>query len=383
MGFYSKQEHNTAAPQNGPSQSTCPAASENQRLSDTDTRATKTPEPLPLHATASAGSSAPSDAAANKHSVTCDHSTSSSAHHGVSSVALSTQPEYSQSTCGASAGLEKVNGVGNEVLVTPQTSGLSAGTEAGPDSLETNHLKSCQGNSEGQSSRDREKDRLYSERRDKERHYREKSQERNGDRRQYRRDYQYYHYSRSHRDRSPHSRSYRDWDSSYNRERTVYYPRNRDRDRYSHYHRHWSREEWGREWRAQDYPYNGVSQGQWRRKEKHREFRVIKEKASGKETNEHSSKDQAASTTTASVTFTHPKGSPAHPSFGILESALDRKDHNYKRTVHNFSMERESSQDARHSKKHKKSKKKKLKDKHRHRDSGSVNDIFCLIVIIA
>lgn len=96
----------------------------------------------------------------------------------------------------------------------------------------------------------------------------------------------------------------------------------------------------------------------------------MKEKANGKETDEHSSKDQTASTTSVSETFTHSRGSPAHTSFSMSESASDRKDHNYKRTVDNFSMERESSHDARHSKKHKRSKKKKLKDKERHRDSG-------------
>lgn len=365
-GFHSKEQHDTAAPQNGSAQSSCPAASENQHLSDTDTRAAETSEPLPLHTTTSAGSPAPSDTAANNQSVTCDDSTSSSAHHGVNGVALPTQPDYSQSTSGA--GPEKVDGGGNEVLATPQTSGRSAGTEGCADSQESYQSKSCPGNDGGQSSRDREKDRLYSDRRrDKERHYRDKSQERDGDRRQYRRDYQHYHYSRSHRDRSPHSRSYRDWESNYHRERTDYYPRNRDK--YSHYHRHWSREEWGREWRGHDYPYNGGSQGHWKRKEKHREFRVMKEKVNGKETDEYSSKDQTASTTSVSETFTHSKGSPAHTSFSMSESASDRKD-NCKRTVDNFSMERESSHDARHAKKHKRSKKKKLKDKERHRDSG-------------
>lgn len=94
----------------------------------------------------------------------------------------------------------------------------------------------------------------------------------------------------------------------------------------------------------------------------------MKEKANGKEMEEYSSKDQTASTTTVSETLTHSKGSPAHTSFSMSESASDRRDH--KRTVDNFSMERESSHDARHSKKHKRSKKKKLKDKERHRDSG-------------
>lgn len=369
-GFHSKERHNTAAPQDGSSQSTCPAASEDQHLSDTDTRATKTSEPLPLPPPNSAGSPPPSDTAANNHSVACDDSTSSSAHHGVNSVALSTQPEYSQSTS-ASAGPEKVNGGGNEVSVTPQTSGLSAGTEGPPDSQESHQSKSCPGNGEGQSFRDREKDRFYSDRRrDKERHYRNKSHERDGDRRQYKQDYQYYHYSRAHRDRSPHSRSHRDWESSYHRERTVYYSRNRDRDKYSHYHRHWSREEWGREWRGHDYPYNGGSQEHRKRKEKHREFWVMKENANGKEMDEYSSKEQTASTTTLSETLAHAKRSPAHTSFSMSESASDRKEHHCKRSVDNFSMDGETSHDAPHSRKHKRSKKKKLMVKERHRDSG-------------
>lgn len=96
----------------------------------------------------------------------------------------------------------------------------------------------------------------------------------------------------------------------------------------------------------------------------------MKEKASGKEMDEYLSKDQAASTTTVSETITHSKGSPAHTCFSMSESASDRKDQNCKRTSDSFSMERESSHDARHSKKHKRSKKKKLKDKERHRDSG-------------
>lgn len=94
----------------------------------------------------------------------------------------------------------------------------------------------------------------------------------------------------------------------------------------------------------------------------------MKEKANGKETDEYLSKDQTASSTTVSETFTHSKGSPAHACLSMSESS-DRKDQNYKRTDDNFSMERESSHDNRHSKKHKRSKKKKMKDKERHRDS--------------
>lgn len=95
----------------------------------------------------------------------------------------------------------------------------------------------------------------------------------------------------------------------------------------------------------------------------------MKEKANGKETDEYLSKDQTASSTTVSETFTHSKGLPAHACLSMSESAPDRKDPNCKRTDDNFSTERESSHDNRHSKKHKRSKKKKMKEKERHRDS--------------
>lgn len=364
--FCSKEGHNSATSQTS-LQSTCPAASENQHVSDTDTRAPTTPEPLPLQTTTSVGSPASSDTATNNHSVTWNESTSSSAHHGKNSVALSTQSDYSQITSETDVGPGKANGGGNEVLATPQASGLSAGTEGCPDSKESHQSKSYSENSEGQSSRNREKDRSSDRRRNMKRHYRDRSQERDGDRYRYRRDYQYYHYSRSHRERSPHSRSHRDWESNYHREQTVYYPRNRDRDKYPHYHRHWSREEWGCEWRGHAHPYSEGSQGRWKRKEEHREF---KEKTNGKERDDYSSKDQIAATTMASETFTNSKDSPAHASFSMSEVDLDRKDTNYKRTADNCSAERKNSHDARHSKKHKRSKKKKSKDTEKHHDSG-------------
>ncbi|XP_056910937.1 ubiquitin carboxyl-terminal hydrolase 42 isoform X1 [Takifugu flavidus] len=363
-----KEGHNSATSQDS-SQGSCPAASENQHVSDTDTRATTASERLPLYTTASVSSPAPSDT--NNHAVTWNESTSSPAHHGKNSVALSTQPDYSQITSETAAGPEEANGGGNEVPVTPQASGQSAGTEGCPDSKESHQSNSCPGSSEGQSSRNGEKDRSSERRRNMKRHYRDRSQERDGDRHRYRRDYQYYHYSRSHRERSPHRRSHRDWESGYHRERAVYYPRNHDRDKYPQYHRHWSREEWGCEWRGHTHPYTEGSQGRWKRKEEHREFRVMKEKTNGKLRDDYSSKDQIASTTTASETFTNSKGSPAHASFSTSECTSDRKDPDYKSTANHFSKERKNSHDARHSKKHKRSKKKKSKDKEKHHDSGS------------
>lgn len=271
-------------------------------------------------------------------------------------------------TSETAVGPETVNGGGNEVSVTPQASGQSAGTEGCPDSKESHQSNSGPGSSEGQSSRNGEKDRSSERRRNMKRHYRDRSQERDGDRHRYRRDYQYYHYSRSHRERSPHRRSHRDWESGYHRDRAAYYPRNRDK--YPQYHRHWSREEWGCEWRGHTHPYSDESQGRWKRKEEHREFRVMKEKTNGKLRDDCSSKVQIASTTTASETLTNSKGSPAHASFFLSEPTSDRKDPNYKRTANHFSKERKNSHDARHSKKHKRSKKKKSKDKEKHHDSG-------------
>lgn len=96
----------------------------------------------------------------------------------------------------------------------------------------------------------------------------------------------------------------------------------------------------------------------------------MKEKTNGKLRDDYSSKVPIASTATASETFTNSKGSPDHASFSMSESTSDRKDPNYKRTVHDFSKERKNSHDARHSKKHKRSKKKKSKDKEKHHDSG-------------
>lgn len=96
----------------------------------------------------------------------------------------------------------------------------------------------------------------------------------------------------------------------------------------------------------------------------------MKEKNNGKERGDYSSKNQTASTTMVSETFTNSKGSPAHTSFSMSESTSDRRDQNYKRAADNLSIERKNSHDAHHSKKHKRSKKKKLKDKERHHDSG-------------
>ncbi|XP_035525816.1 ubiquitin carboxyl-terminal hydrolase 42 [Morone saxatilis] len=237
----SKEAHNSASSQASCSQSIHPAASESQQLSTPDTRAKTVSEPLPQHTASSAVSSPPSATATKTHSVTCRESASSSAHHGNINAALSTPPDCSQSTNGASAAPQKDSRGGDEATDLPQTSGPSAGTERRTDTKEQHLSKPSSRGSEKQSSRDRERDRLCSDwSRDREKHYRDRSQEResDGDRHRYRRDYRDHRHHRSYRDRlSPHSRSYRDWEPERRWERALPHPRERDRDRCSnHYH---------------------------------------------------------------------------------------------------------------------------------------------------
>lgn len=351
--FFSKEAHSSAASLNS-SQTTSLAASESQHPSLPDIRATATSKPQHEHAAASAGSSPPSDAATKNHSDTCNDSTSSSAHHGNNNVALSTPPDCPQSINGAPAALQKASRGEDEAGLVPQTSGPSAGTEGCTDSKESHRSQNCSRSSDGQSSRDRDRDRVYSDRsRDRDRHYRGRSQEHasNGDRQWYRRDHRDQHYPRSYRDRSPQSRSYRDWESDRHRERTFNNPRDCDRDR----HRHCSRDDWGREWRGHGHPYHEGSHRRWKRKEEHRDSSVMKAKS--KERNCYQSKE------TSSPARTKSKGSS--PRFSTSRSASNRKDQNH------FSKEIDNSPEGPPSKKHKKSKKKKSsKDKDRHCDSG-------------
>lgn len=377
--FSSKEAHNSASSQASSSQSIHPAANESQHLSTLDTRAKTVSDPLPQPTASSAVSSPPSATATKTHSVTSRESASSSAHHSNITAALSTPPDCSQSTSGASAAPQKVSRGGDEAMNIPQTSGPSAGTEGRTDSKEQHQSKPSSRGNEGQSSRDRERDRYYSDSsRDRERHYRDRSQERESDggRHRYRRDHRDHRYHRSYRDRlPPHDRSYRDWESERRWERTVHHPRERDRDRcsnhYHHYHQYRSRDYWDRERRAQEHPYREESRSRWRLQEDSRESRVMKDKSNGRERDYYSSKEETSSPATVPENSTKSKGSPPRARLSMSESAPNREDQNHKRTGDPQSKERDESSEAHRSKKHKKSKKKKKsKDKDRHCDSG-------------
>ncbi|XP_044034881.1 ubiquitin carboxyl-terminal hydrolase 42 [Siniperca chuatsi] len=369
----SKEAHTSASSHASSSQSIHPAASESQHLSTPDTRAKTVSEPLPQHTASSAVSSPPSATATKTHSVTSRESASSSP------AALSTLPDCSQSTNGASAAPQKVSRSGDETIDLPQTSGPSAATEGRTDAKEQHQTKPSSRSNEGQSSRDRERDRLYSDSsRDRERHYRDRSQEResDGDRHRYRRDYHDYRHHRSYRDRlPPHDRNYRDWESERHWERT-HHPRGRDRDRCSHhyhyYHHHRSRENSDRGRRGHCYPYREESHSRSRWQDESRESRVVKDKSNGRERDYYSSKEENSSPAIVPETSTKSKGSPPRARLSTFESAPNREDQNHKRTADPLSKERDDSSEARRSRKHKKSKKKKKsKDKERHRESGS------------
>ncbi|XP_073346088.1 uncharacterized protein usp42 isoform X2 [Pagrus major] len=385
----SKEAHNSASSQASSSQSIHPAASESQHLSTPDTRAKTVSEPLPQHTASSAVSSLPSATATKTHSVTSRECASSSAHHGDINAALSTPPDCSQSTNGPSAAPQKVSRGGDEAMDLPETSDPSAGTEGCTDVKEQQQSKpSSKGNEE---MKELKRDRPYSDwSRDRERHYRDRSQERDsdGDRHRHRRDYRDHRYrDRSHRDRLPHDRSYRDWESERRRERTHHHPRERDRDRcsnhYHHYEYYRSREDWGRERRGHGYSYRDESHSRRRWQDESRDSRSTKDKSNGRERDKSSgrerdyypSKEEASSPATEPETSTKTKGSPPRARLSSFESAPNREDQNHKRTAEPLSKERDDSSEARRSKKHKKSKKKKKsKDKDRHRESGSDAD---------
>ncbi|XP_036937557.1 ubiquitin carboxyl-terminal hydrolase 42 [Acanthopagrus latus] len=381
----SKEAHNSAPSQASSSQSIHPAASESQHLSTLDTRAKSVSEPLPQHTASSAVSALPSATATKTHSVTSRECASTSAHHGDINAALSTPPDCSQSTNGPSAVPQKVSRGGDEAMDLPETSVLSTGTEGHTDVKEQQQSKpNSKGNEE---TKELKRDRPYSDwSRDRERHYRDRSQERDSDvdRHRHRRDYRDHRYrDRSHRDRLPHDRSYRDWESERRRERTHHHPRERDRDRcsnhYHHYEYYRSREDWGRERRGRGYPYREESHNRRRWQDESRDSRSMKDKSngrdrdrsSGRERDYYPPKEEASSPATVQETSTKTKGSPPRARLSSFESASNREDQNHK-TAEPRSKDRDDSSEARRSKKHKKSKKKKKsKDKDRHRESGS------------
>lgn len=373
--FTSKEEHNSASSQASCSLSIHPAASESQHLSTPDTRAKTLSEPLPQHTVFCAVSSPPSATATKTHSVASKESASSSAHHG-KLVALSPPLESSQSPGGASSVPQKVTIGGDEVKDLPQINGPSAGTEGHSDAKEQHQSKPSSRGNERRYSRDGERDRLNSAwSRDRERHYRDRSREResDGDRHRYRRDSHDYHHYRSNRDHLPPYNHNRDCESERYRERTMHHPRERDRDRcsnhYHHYH-HRYREDSDRERRGHGYTYREESHCRKRRQQDSCESRIIKDKSSSRERESYPSKGGTSLPATVLETSSKSRGNPLAP-LSMSGSAPNKEDQNQKRTSDNRSKERDNSSEVSHAKKHKKSKKKKKsKDKERHRESG-------------
>lgn len=363
-----KEAHTPASSQASSSQSIHPAANEGQHLSTPEIRAKTLSEPLPHHTAPTAVSSPPSATATKTHSVASIECAASSGHHG-NPAALSPQPDCSQSTSGASAAPQKVSISENEAKDLPQSNGPSVVTEGRADAKEQYQSKPSYRVNERQSSRDRERDRLYSDTgRDRERHYRDRSPERQ------KRDYRDNHNYRSYRDRlSPQERSKRDWDSERRREQTVKHPRERDRDRSSYNYNHYrqrSREDVDRGRRGYGY-YRKDSHSQRRWHQESRDSRSVTEKSSVREKDYYPSKEGTSLSTTVSETSKF-KGSPPRVLLSSSESAANREDQNHKKAADHPSKERDDSSEARRSKKHKKSKKKKKsKDKDRHRESGS------------
>lgn len=212
--------------------------------------------------------------------------------------------------------------------------------------------------------------------RDRERCYRERSSERDGDGYRSRRDYRDQY--RSYRDRGPlYDRSYRDADPDSRWER-PYHPRERDRDRcahhyhHSHYRHHWDRERrYGYGYRDNSYRDDSYNRWKWY---ENRDFRSLKNKSNGRNRDYYSSKDDTLSNND-SESFFKSKGSPVRAAYSASGSASHRDEQNYKRTYVPVTKERDSSSDGGHSKRHKKSKKKKKsKDKDRHHDSDRSSD---------
>ncbi|XP_068161181.1 ubiquitin carboxyl-terminal hydrolase 42 isoform X2 [Antennarius striatus] len=367
-----KEDHTSATSQAATSQSIHPAARDSQHLSAPDSRAKAEPIPLPYYTASSAVSSSPSAPVTKVHSVTSTQSSTSSSCNGDIIVALSTPLEHSQNTNETSAAPPKISTGGEESTDLQQPNHLSEGTEGCTDAKEQHQVKPSSRCNEGQSSRDR----LYSDSsRDRARHNRDRSPERESDydRHRYRRDYRDHRCHRSHRDRFSHNNRYsRDWEFQRRRDWNFHHSRERDRDRSSHHYRHYHhprpREDWGREQRGHGYNYHDESHSHWRWKEDSRESRMIKEKCNGRDRDYYSSKEENSSPAAVSETFS--KFTQARSS--TLEQAADGEDQNHTRTSRPLSKEREDSSDIYRSKKHKKSKKKKKsKDKDRYHDSGS------------
>lgn len=368
---FSKQPHNPASSQATSSQSIHPAANKSQDFSTADTRAKTLSEPLPHHTASTCIGSQPAATSTNIHTIASRESASASSaeHHG-NPAALSTQPVCSQNTNGPSAAPQVCIGK-NEDQDLPQTNGPSAGTEGHADTKEQYHSKPR--GSKRQSSRDKERDRLYSvSGRDRDRRYRDRSQERetDSDRHRYRWDYRDHRHHLSNRDHVlPPERHYRDREHDRRRDRSPQYPRERDNDRSSHnnrYYYHRSRDNVDYE-RRYSYSHRKDSHSRRRWQEEGRECQLMK--SNGRERDYYSSGERTSSSATVAETNMS-KGCQPRPLLPSSESAPNREDQSHIRTTDYVSKERGNSSDAHQTKRHKKSKKKKKsKDKDRHRES--------------
>lgn len=354
----SKQTHNPASSQASSFQSDLPAANESQHFPTSDTRAKTVSEPLPHHTPSSAVSSPPSSTATNNHSA----APKDAGHHG-SCASSSSELDCSQSINGVSGAPPKVSKSEDDTEDSPQTKCPSAGTEGHTENKEQYRSKPVSRGSEKQPSRDRERDRPYSDySRNKERHYRDRSKvrESDGDRHWYSRDYRDHH--RSHKDRLiPHERNYREWDA----ERRWH---SRDHDRsyrrsyyYTHYHRH---SDVDYERRGYNYTHREESQSHWRWQQDRQEYRGMKEKRGAWDRDSYYSKGRSSSPEKSKS-----KGSSPRASQSTFYMSPKRED---ERIADSPRKERDDSSEGHRSRKHKKSKKKKSKDKDRHHKSGQV-----------
>lgn len=369
VSFCSKDAHNPASSKDGSSQSIHPAANESQDFSTPDTRAKTLSEPLPHSTGSSTASSPPSATATNTPSVASKEPASalSSSGHDGNPAALSPQMDCSQRTSGASAAPQKVGISKDEAKDLPQAKCTSTAAEGHKDTKEPYPSKPSSRGNERRSSRDRDRDRVYSSY-GRERHYRDRSHERESDSdcHRYRKDYRD-GYHRQYRDRfPPPGRYHRDWEAERHRERTFQHPREHDHDRCSnhyHYYRYRSREDADHERRGHGYSHRKESRSSRRWPQESRDSWATKDKNSGKEREYHPSKNETSSPPAAPET-NKLKGSPPRARLSSFESVPNKEDQSYAR-------ERDDSSEPRPTKKHKKSKKKKKsKDKDRHRESG-------------
>ncbi|CAN9508611.1 unnamed protein product [Ophioblennius macclurei] len=348
------------------------AAPESERFSTSDTRATiLCGLQSPNSASAAARPSPPATATKPQpaESTESASSCSSSGHHG-KPVALSSIPDCSHSSDGTSAAAPtKVSETKAPAKNPPQSNGPSAGSETRCDTKEQHQSKNGSRGGERQPSRDR--DRRYS---DRERHYRDRSHERDGDgdRYRHRRDYRDHHYHRSYRDRLPPlDRHHKDREAERRWDRSTH-PRDRDRDRcFNHYHYYRYREDADYERRAYGYSHRNDSHGGRRWHHDGRDSRVAKDRSNGKEKDYRGSRDRSSSPATVPEVAVS-KGSPSRACPSSDAVVPNMEEENRRRNDNYASKERDDSAEGRHSRKRKKSKKKKKsKDKDQHRESGN------------